>query len=154
MVVLALLISGCGPAASTPQYVSYRYRLAMPTGPVTPNQLLRLAWEPQLGPQRDSPIADMQLCVALFGPWDTVDALKTAMASAVPAKCPPDGALVASDTIRTTSASGARFTADLTVPSAPGFYDLHQIAIDSAATAYGGRGGSMSASGIIEVRKK
>ena len=153
MIVVALLISGCGPAAVT-QYPSYQYRLAMPTQPVAPNELLHLAWEPQLGPQRDSAIADVQLCVALFGPWGTVDALKTAIASAVPAKCPPDGALVASDTIRTTSASGARFTADLTAPSAPGFYDLHQISIDSSATAYGGRGGSMSASGIIEVRPR
>lgn len=153
MIVLALLISACGSAPVT-QYPSYQYLLAMPTQPVAPNQLLHLAWEPQLGPQRDSEIADVRLCVALFGPWDTVDALKTAMASAVPAKCPPDGALVASDTIRTTSASGARFTAELTAPSAPGFYDLHQISIHSATTAYGGRGGSMSGSGIIEVRPR
>ena len=151
---MALLISSCGPAASAPQYPAYQYRIATPTQPVAPNEQLHLTWEPQLMPQRDTAIADVQLCVALFGPWDTVEALKTALAKDVPAKCPPDGTLVASDTIRTTSNSGARFTADLTAPSAPGFYDLHQISISSAATSYGGTGGSMSASGIIEVRKK
>jgi hypothetical protein len=150
LVVVAALGAGCAPVAP-PQvgltsYPFYQYTIAPPTEPVAPNEQLHLVWEPHLASDRQSAIADLQLCIALFGPWDTVEALKTAMSNGVRPSCPPSGAVVASDPVRTTSASGARFTTDLLVPSAAGFYDLHQFSITS--------GGSTSAGGIIEVRKR
>jgi hypothetical protein len=155
LIVLAVLSSGCGAAASPPvssvTYASYQYTVAVPTQPLAPNEVLHLVWEPKQAAGSASAISDLQLCVALFGPWDSVEALKKAMSGAEPRpSCPPDGAIAASDTIRTTSNSGARFTADLAVPSAPGFYDLHQISITSA----GGATSTMRAGGIIEVRKR
>jgi len=55
------------------------------------------------------------------------------------------GAVAMSETTRTTSTNGQPLAADITTPSAPGFYDLRQISIY-------GTGNSMSAGAVIEVR--
>jgi hypothetical protein len=43
-----------------------------------------------------------------------------------------------------------RLATDVIVPSAPGFYDVHQIVISSA----GGATSATAAGGIIEVRNR
>jgi hypothetical protein len=123
----------------------YQYVLQVSTKSVSPNERLKLAWEPQLASRSSPGIYEIQLCVALFGPWESVDALKQAMATRDTRSCPPTGASVASETERIASNIGARMTTEVVVPSAPGFYDLRQISIFSA-------GNSTSAGSIIEVR--
>lgn len=97
-------------------------------------------------------MSDLQLCVALFGPWMTVEELKTAMATAGSRpSCPPNGAIISTETLHTTSNSGARLATDLVVPSATGFYDVRQISINVEG---GAASSATSADGIIEIRKR
>lgn len=154
LIALAVLSASCGPTLSTPvastQFAQYQYTVALPTKPLSPNEQLHLVWEPRLAAGSSPVISDLQLCVAWFGPFDTVEALKTAMsASRAKPSCPPTGAVIASETMRTTSNSGVRFAADVIVPSAIGFYDVDQISIWSGV----GGTSSTSSGGIIEVRK-
>ncbi len=153
IVVAVLLAASCGPLFSTPQaspqFAYYQYTVAIPTTPLAPNEQLHLVWEPHLAPGSATAVSAVRLCIALFGPWETVEALKTAMSAAGPGpSCPPKGAIVSSETMRTTSNSGARLATDLAVPSTPGFYDIHQISI----TGEGGDTSAVTAGGIIEVR--
>ncbi len=153
---LAVLIStSCGPFFATPQaspqFTYYQYTVAIPTTPLAPNEQLHLVWEPHLAPGSAAAVSGLQFCVALFGPWETVAALKTAMSAAGPGPvCPPKGAVVSTETLRTTSNSGVRLTTELIVPSAPGFYDIHQISISGEGTATS----ATTAGLIIEVRSK
>jgi hypothetical protein len=154
LIALAALATTCGPASSVlePRFPQYQYTIAIPTGPVAPNEALHLVWEPHLAPGLATAVSTTELCVALFGPWESVDALKSAMSTAATGpSCPPKGAAMSSETMRTTSDSGARLATDLVIPSAAGFYDVRQISITvtSGATA-----GAMSSDGIIEVRNK
>jgi hypothetical protein len=118
--VLAVLIStSCGPSATpqaSPQFTTYQYTVAIPTTPLAPNEQLHLVWEPHLAPASTNAISALQFCIALFGPWESVAALKTAMAAAGPRTCPPTGAAVSTDTMSTTSNSGARLATDLVAP--------------------------------------
>ncbi len=123
----------------------YQYVVQVPTKPVSPNQRLILVWEPRLASESSTSFYGMQLCLALFGPWESVDALKKAATYDSGATCPPTGAIATSQTLRTASNSGARMAADVMVPSAPGFYDLRQISISDS-------GNSTSAGSVIEVR--
>jgi hypothetical protein len=155
LIALAVVISSCGPVftipQASPQFSYYQYTVAIPTTPLAPNQQLHLIWEPHLSPAKASAASTIQLCVAFFGPWETVAALKTAMSTAGPGpSCPPKGAIVSSETLRTTSNTGAFLTTDLVVPAAPGFYDIHQISIagESPQTS------ATAAGGIVEVRTK
>ena len=153
--VLAVLIStSCGPFFATPQaspqFTYYQYTVAIPTTPLAPNEQLHLVWEPHLAPGSAAAVSALQFCVALFGPWETVAALKTAMSAAGPRTCPPTGAAISSDTMSTMSNSGARLATNLVVPSATGFYDVHQIAI----TSVGESTSVTTAGGIVEVRSK
>jgi hypothetical protein len=122
----------------------YQYVVQVPTKPVTPNERLTLVWEPRLASESSAGVSDIQLCVALFGPWESVEALKRAAAPDT-RSCPPPGAIATSQTLRTSSASGARLAADITAPSAPGFYDLLQISVYDP-------GNSTSGGAVIEVR--
>jgi hypothetical protein len=146
---IVLLAVSCAPAAQAPttaqRYPLYQYVLVVPTKPVTPNERLTLTWEPKLAAQPSSTRFEMQLCVALFGPWESVDALKKGMDTRDTKSCPPSGAAATSPTLRAASATGAPLTTEIVAPSARGFYDLRQITVYDA-------GNSMSAGGIVEVR--
>lgn len=122
----------------------YQYALVVPTKPVSPNERLTLTWEPRLAPQPSSTLFEIQLCVALFGPWDSVEALKRA-APQDAKSCPPGGAVATSQTLRAASNTGAQLAANITVPSATGFYDLRQISVFDG-------GNSTTAGAVIEVR--
>jgi hypothetical protein len=154
LIALALLGTACGPASSVvePRFPEYRYTIAIPTAPVAPDEELHLVWEPRLALGLATEVSTIELCVALFGPWESVDALKRAMsAAATGPSCPPKGAARSSDTMRTMSNSGARLATDLVIPSAIGFYDVRQIAITIGS---GGSASAMAAGGIIEVRNR
>ena len=122
----------------------YQYVLVVPTRPVSPNERLTLTWEPKLAAQPSSTLFEVQLCVALFGPWESVEALKGA-ATQETTSCPPNGAIATSPTLRTASANGSPLTAEIVTPSARGFYDLRQISVYDA-------GNWMSAGSVIEIR--
>jgi hypothetical protein len=150
LVAIAVITVSCAPfntstPASAQSYPMYQYVVQVPTKPVSPNERLKLAWEPRLASGSSTTIYEIQLCVALFGPWESVDALKKAMAPRDTRSCPPVGASVVSETERVASNIGARMATEVIVPSAPGFYDLRQISILSA-------GNSTSSASIIEVR--
>jgi len=122
----------------------YQYVLEVPTKPASPNEQLKVAWKPQLAAQPSSELFEIQLCVALFGPWETVEALKKA-AQPDTRSCPPAGAIATSETVRTASNNGAPQAATIKLPSAPGFYDLRQISVYSQGDAW-------SAGSVIEIR--
>ena len=122
----------------------YQYVLNVPTRPVSPNERLTLTWEPKLAAQPSNSINEVQLCVALFGPWESVEALKGA-ATEETKSCPPNGAIATSPTLRTASANGSPLTAEIVTPSARGFYDLRQISVYDP-------GNWTSAGSVIEVR--
>lgn len=149
LLCVALLGVSCVPLGASPspsqRYANYQYVLQVPTKPVSPSQRLILTWEPQLAAEQSSSLSEMQLCVALFGPWESVEALKKAAQLDSRPSCPPTGAVATSATLRTTTNSGARMATDLLVPSAPGFYNLLQISIFSA-------GDTTSAGSVLEVR--
>lgn len=122
----------------------YSYSLQFPTKPVSPNERMTLAWEPRLQPESSPSVYEIQLCVALFGPWESVEAMKKA-AQPDTRSCPAVGAVATSETARIASNNGQPQAADITAPSVPGFYDLWQISIYGSANS--ARTGS-----VIEVR--
>jgi hypothetical protein len=123
----------------------YQYVLVeVPTKPVSPSERLILTWEARQSSETSLNFSDIQLCVGLFGPWESVEALKRAASPGRPS-CPPSGAVATSETLRTTTHSGARMATALILPAAPGFYDLRQVSIFDA-------GNSTSTGSIIEVR--
>ena len=149
LLLIAALAVSCTPvgaptADSGQRFALYQYMLEVPTKPVSPNEQLKLAWKAQLAAQPSSALFEIQLCAALFGPWETVEALKKA-APQDTRSCPPAGAIATSEIVRTASNNGAPQAATIKVPSAPGFYDLRQISVYGA-------GNSTSAGSIIEVR--
>jgi len=147
LLLVAALAVSCSPfGAATPafSYPMYQYELVVPTRPVSPNERLTLTWEPKLAAHPSSTLFGVQLCVALFGPWGSVENLKKG-APQDTKSCPPAGAIATSETLRTDTASGARLAAEITVPFAPGFYDLQDITVYDA-------GDSMSTGSVIEVR--
>ena len=144
LLTAVVLAVSCAPVGTSAQrFPTYQYVLQVPTKPVSPNEKLTLTWEPTLA-QQTSDLYEVQLCVGLFGPWESVEALKRSSPDLKPA-CPPAGAIATSDTVRTSSNLGAPLAVSLMVPSARGFYDLRQISIY-------GSGNSMSAGAVIEVR--
>jgi len=148
LLIVALTVS-CSPFSgarptSGQRYPLYQYVLNVPMRPVSPNEQLTLTWEPKLAAQPSNSINEVQLCVALFGPWGSVAALKKG-APQDTKSCPPAGAIATSQTLRTTSATGARLAAEITVPFAPGFYHLADITVYDA-------GDSTSTGSVIEVR--
>jgi hypothetical protein len=145
LLAAVLLAVSCTPAATPAQrFPVYEYVLQVPTKPVSPNERLTLPWEPRLAPQLSSDLFEIQLCVAVFGPWESVEALKKS-APQDTKSCPPTGAIATSQMVRTASGGGARLAAEITAPSAPGFYDLRQISVYGA-------GNSTSGGSVIEVR--
>ena len=144
---VVLLAASCAPVAtpaSAQRYATYTYSVTVPMAPVSLNERLKLLWEPRLASAPSPEVFEIRLCVALFGPWESVEALKKAAQPDTRA-CPPTGAVATSETARIASNNGQPLAAIVTVPSAPGFYDLRQISIY-------GSGNSMSAGSVIEVR--
>lgn len=150
LLAVALLAVSCVPFGTSTtdsgqRYAVHRYAAQVPTTPVSPNQRLTLTWEPQVAAESSSTFFEIHLCVGLFGPWESVEALKRAPQPPDSRSCPPTGAVATSSTLRTTTHSGARMVMEVTMPSALGFYDLRQISIFGA-------GNSTSAGSVIEVR--
>ncbi len=151
MVAIALAVAASVACQSAPpapvQFAEYRYIATYPPGPFSSSDPFHVTWTPrQAG--RSSVTYAIRLCVALVGPYASVDAPKQASPNLGRPQCPPVGSTVASATLPTRSDTGGQIEAGLTLPNVPGFYNVLQVSLtgsDSAPNA-------TSASGIIEVR--
>jgi hypothetical protein len=151
VVLLFVSLVGCS-AAPAPQVLhpQYRHVATYAPGPFTGGATLHLVWTPELVRTDSAEPYQVRLCIGLFGPFEDLSALKESgsRSSATRPACPATGAVVSSEVIPTRSDAGNAFNADLVLPSANGFYDLRQIAINGVEPTYS----AMSAGGIIEIR--
>lgn len=149
MCTLVILTSACAPAAvpSGERSALYEYTMDAPTRTLGSGERLELTWKPRLVAGGASGVFDVQLCAALFGPFDGVDVLKKQMEALSPKPiCPMAGAAVTTGPLRTTSSNSTPLSAEIVVPVTPGFYDLRQISITGT--------NSTMAGGIVEVRPR
>jgi hypothetical protein len=153
LLIAAALVSGCNgltqPQASK-TVPSFRYELSSATDVLMVGESLHYAWVPHADPNYATGTADVTLCFGLFGPWPDAATLKREFSGSQAAACPPPGATVASEIVRTTSSAGTRLKADAPGPAIPGFYNLRQINIFRA----GSTGGSMTFDRVVEVRAR
>lgn len=154
LLIAAALVSGCNGLAlpqASQTVPSFRYELSSATTEVlTAGEAVHYEWVPHADPNYATGTADVTLCFGLFGPWPDAATVKREFSASQAAACPPLGATVASDSLRTTSSAGTRFKGDTPGPAIPGFYNLRQINIFRA----GSRGGSMSFDRVVEVRAR
>jgi hypothetical protein len=139
----------CTPMTSSPtteHHASYKYILTVPTGPLAPGEIVSLDWVPRLSSSSASGVYDVELCVGLFGPWNSVDALKSQSHPDAKPACPPAGAKVADNTTRTRSNAGAQLRTAIMAPSVPGFYDLRQIVLIGDHASVG--------ASVVEIRAR
>jgi len=148
-------VSTIGPSPSLP---SFSYQLEPVPEVLTAGDALHLDWAPHPDPNYATLTSDVTLCFAFFGPWPDAATLKRetmTLGSNLPT-CPPTGAATTSQSVRTTTAAGARLKIDASVPPTPGFYNLRQITL-VGPTPYAtccSRGGSMTSDRIVEVRAR
>jgi hypothetical protein len=147
----AALVSSCN-SLPVPSHsaASFRYELSPATDTVMVGEPLHYEWVPRADPNYETGTADVTLCFGLFGPWPDAATVKREFSASQTAACPPPGAAVASQSVRTTSSAGARLKADAAAPAIPGFYNLRQVNIFQA----GSRGGSMTFDRVVEVRAR
>jgi hypothetical protein len=147
----AALFSSCN-SLPVPSHsaASFRYELSSATDVLTVGEPLHFEWVPHADPNYETGTADVTLCFGLFGPWPDAAAVKREFAASQTAACPPPGAAVASESVRTTSSAGARLKADATAPALPGFYNLRQVNIFRA----GSTGGSMTFDRVVQLRAR
>jgi len=159
LVLLGAALGACSgslPIAATPSVPSFSYQLEPIAEVLTASDSLHLEWVPHPDPNYTTLASDVTLCFAFLGPWPDAATVKRetmTLGSSLPT-CPPAGALVTSQNVRTTTAAGARLKIDASVPDRPGFYNLRQISL-VGPTSYSNccsRGGSMTADRIVEVR--
>jgi hypothetical protein len=139
-------------AAPAPQvlHAQYRYVASYAPGPFAPGAAFHVDWTPELIRTDSAEPYDVRLCVGVFGPFENVLALKESgsRSSGTRPDCPPTGAVVSSEALRTRSDTGKRLAADLVLPRGSGFYDVRQIAVNGVEPTYS----ATSAGGVIEVR--
>lgn len=155
LLIAAALVGGCDglapQATQASQTVpSFRYELSPATDVLTAGEALHYEWAPHPDPNYATKTADVTLCFGLFGPWPDAATLKREFSAPQTAACPPPGATVASESVRTTSSAGTRLTVVAPGPPLPGFYNLRQINIFSAGLS----GGSLSFDRVVEVRAR
>lgn len=145
----AVLSTACG-AASTPLTVAkpivYQYAFVTPTGDHRAGEWLTLVWKATPTQQRADAPPHARLCVALAGPYETVEALKRQATDARTCPVTAPGVIVATATLDADPRRPDDVTQDLVLPAslAPGFYNV--INVDVTAP-----GNSMSGAGIIRI---
>lgn len=146
----AILLVACTPAATPSpdpgRSVTYQYIAEFPKGPFAPGEVVQVDWVPKQSSTTGSDAYEVELCLGFFGPWDSVEALKSQSQPMAKPACPPVGAKAAVETERTRSNTGARLTTHVIAPSAPGFYDVRQIVLTG--------GDATVAGSIVEVRAR
>jgi hypothetical protein len=161
LVLLCAAVAACTgslPTAPAPTLPSFSYQLEPMADVLTASDSLHLEWVPHPDPNYTTLTSDVTLCFAFLGPWPDAATLKRetqALGSSLPT-CPPTGAAATSQSVRTTTAAGARLKIDASAPDRPGFYNLRQISLIGPATKADGSisSGSLTSHRIVEVRTR
>ncbi len=161
LVLLSAAVAACTgslPTAPAPSLPSFSYQLEPMADVLTASDSLHLEWVPHPDPNYMTLTSDVTLCFAFLGPWPDAATVKRetmTLGSSLPT-CLPVGAAVTSQSVRTTTAAGARLKIDATVPDRPGFYNLRQISLIGPATKADGSisSGSLTSDRIVEVRTR
>ncbi len=145
----AVLAAAC---ASDPvvKHTEYRYSLPGPTGDYRPGQVVPLTWRPSAEVVAgEAPRLTARVCVAVAGPYATVEELKSSTITAKTCPIAVPGTVVASGVTEADIAHGTPIDQSLTLPAslAPGFYNVLSL----FAYESGNHGGSTSSAGTIRV---
>jgi hypothetical protein len=148
----AVLAASCASAPAT-THTEYRYSLAAPTEAFRPGQSLPLTWkasaEVVLGAAPSAPFTRARVCVALAGPYPSVEDLKSQKPAASTCPIGVPGIVMASGVVDADITRGTPIDQSLSLPAslAPGFYNLLSV----FAYESGSHGGAMSAASVIRV---
>jgi len=153
VVILAFAgVAGCSAATPAPRvlYPEYRYVVTYAHGPFTAGAAFHVEWTPELVRTDSAEPYEVRLCVGVFGSFASAAALKEAgsRSSGTRPDCPPAGAVVSSEVLRTRSDAGNALAADLVLPAGTGFYEIRQISINGVEPTIS----TTSAGGVIEIR--
>jgi hypothetical protein len=144
--VALVVLAACAPVGTPARFVTYQYAAVVPVGPFAPGDVVSVEWVAR-ELSTDKPDAyEIELCTGLFGPWDSVQALKNQNQPMARPACPLTDAKVPSQIARARSNIGERLTTQLVAPSAPGYYDLRQIVVTGGNASVGGS--------VVEVRAR
>jgi hypothetical protein len=146
----AFALTAACASAPVVKHTEYRYSLPGPTGDFHPGQKLPLTWTATAEVVTGSPpLTSGRVCVALVGPYGSVEELKTSTPSTGTCPIAVPRTIVASDLADADPAIGRPIDQSLMLPAslAPGFYSL----ISVFAYGSGTQGGAMSSAGIVRV---
>jgi hypothetical protein len=144
----AVLVCACTAPVVT--HTEYQYSLAGPTGEFRPGQALPLTWKSSATVVTGSaPLTSARVCVALVGPYGSVEELKTSTPTARTCPIAVAGAILASRATEADITGGAPIDQTITLPTslAPGLYSL----VSLFAYESGSHGGSTLSSQIVRV---
>jgi hypothetical protein len=145
----AVLVAAC---TSTPvvTHTEYRYSLTAPTGDLRPGQAVPLTWKAKAEVvQGEAPRLTARVCVAIAGPYASVEELKTSAPAASTCPVAAPRTVVASAVAVADIAVGTPIDQSLMLPTTlpPGFYNLLSV----FAYESGNHGGAISSAGILRV---
>jgi hypothetical protein len=145
----AVLAAACAPERVV-THTEYRYDLPGPTGDFRPGQTVPLTWKAKAEVvQGEAPRLTARVCVAIAGPYASVEELKTSAPSASTCPIAAPRTVVASGVAVADIAIGTPIDQSLTLPTTlpPGFYNVLSV----FAYESGSHGGAMSSAGILRV---
>jgi hypothetical protein len=145
----AVLAAAC-TTAPVVTHTEYRFRLEAPTGDLRPGQAVPLTWKatPEVVPG-EAPRLTARVCVAVAGPYASVEELKAANTQGSPCPISAPRMVVASEVAVADIARGTPIDQPLTLPGslAPGLYNLLSV----FAYESGNQAGAISSAGILRV---
>src|SRR5713226_3513266 len=142
----AVLAAACA-SAPVVKHTEYRYSLPGPTGDFHPGQTLPLTWKASETVVSGAAVRTSgRVCVALVGPYRTVEELKSSTPTARGCPIAVPGAIAASPAAEADSWTGVPIDQPLVLPASlePGWYSLLSVFAYEA-------GGAMSSAGIVRV---
>lgn len=145
----AVLVAACA-SAPVVTHTEYRYSLAAPTGDLRPGQALPLTWKATAEVvQGEAPRLTARVCVAIAGPYASVEELKTSAPAASTCPVAAPRTVVASGVAVADIAIGTPIDQSLTLPTTlpPGFYNLLSV----FAYESGSHGGAIAEAAVIKV---
>jgi hypothetical protein len=145
----AVFVASCAPERVV-THTEYRYDLPAPTGDFRPGQAVPLTWKAKAEVvQGEAPRLTARVCVAIAGPYASVEELKAANTQGSPCPISAPRMVVASDVAVADIARGAPIDQPLMLPRslAPGLYNLLSV----FAYESGNQGGAISSAGILRV---
>lgn len=144
--VLSIECGAASPPVTVAKPVVYQYAFVAPAGDHRAGEWLTLVWKATPTTQRADAPPHARLCVALAGPYDTVESLKRQASDARTCPVTGPGVVVATATLDADPVRPDDVTGDLVLPAslAPGFYNVINVIVMAP-------GNSMSGAGIIRI---